>query len=65
MSETPETPAAQAMSSNGGGPPCGNNPNFKLSPGDRQAVDEFMAYLRHRRADGPPEQYPWQQGDEA
>ncbi|OMI34445.1 DUF4031 domain-containing protein [Streptomyces sparsogenes] len=32
------------------GPRCGNNPNVKLSEGDRTAVDEFMAYLRERRA---------------
>ncbi|MFF4364359.1 hypothetical protein [Streptomyces sp. NPDC001604] len=56
MSETPKTPAS-APSGNGG-PPCGNNPNFKLSPGDQQAVDEFRAYLKRRRAGGPPERYP-------
>ncbi|MFJ6810622.1 hypothetical protein ACIQRK_32240 [Streptomyces anulatus] len=32
------------------GPRCGNNPNFKLSPGDKAAVDKFMAYLRERAA---------------
>lgn len=31
------------------GPPCGNNPNFRLSPGDQAVVDEFMAYLAARR----------------
>lgn len=37
------------------GPHCGNNPNFRLSPDDQQAVDEFKAYLARRRAGGPPE----------
>ncbi|MGW1533908.1 hypothetical protein [Streptomyces aureus] len=45
------------------GPRCGNNPNFRLSPGDRKAVDEFRAYLKRRRAGGPPERYPF--SDEA
>jgi hypothetical protein len=40
------------------GPRCGNNPNFRLSPGDQQAVDEFRAYLKRRRAGGPPEPDP-------
>lgn len=31
------------------GPRCGNNPNVPLTPGDRQAVDEFKAYLAQRR----------------
>lgn len=31
------------------GPPCGNNPNFRMSPADRQAVEEFKAYLTARR----------------
>ncbi|MFE9372284.1 hypothetical protein ACFYM2_21290 [Streptomyces sp. NPDC006711] len=35
------------------GPRCGNNPNFRLSPGDQQAVDEFKAYLRQRAQDHP------------
>ncbi|MEU6222267.1 hypothetical protein [Streptomyces sp. NPDC047042] len=30
------------------GPPCGNNPHFQMSPGDREAVDEFRAYLATR-----------------
>lgn len=30
------------------GPACGNNPHFKLSTGDRQAVEEFKAYLGAR-----------------
>ena len=33
------------------GPRCGNNSNVRLSPGDRQAVDEFRAYLRDRKAE--------------
>jgi hypothetical protein len=33
------------------GPPCGNNPNFRLSPGDQAVVEEFMAYLAARRAE--------------
>lgn len=40
------------------GPRCGNNPNVRLTPGDRQAVEEFKAYLARRKAGGPPEQYP-------
>ncbi|UUU21689.1 hypothetical protein [Streptomyces sp. DSM 40750] len=35
------------------GPPCGNNPNFRLAPGDRQAVDEFKAYLAQRATEAP------------
>jgi hypothetical protein len=30
------------------GPPCGNNPNFRMSPGDRAVVEEFMEYLALR-----------------
>lgn len=30
------------------GPPCGNNPNFRLSPGDQAAVDDFREYLASR-----------------
>ncbi|MFC8176553.1 hypothetical protein [Streptomyces sp. NPDC057325] len=30
------------------GPRCGNNPNFRLSDADRQAVAEFRAYLAAR-----------------
>lgn len=37
------------------GPRCGNNPNYRLTSGDQQAVDEFKAYLARRRAGGPPE----------
>ncbi|MFE2297956.1 hypothetical protein ACFXAW_07145 [Streptomyces sp. NPDC059445] len=44
------------------GPRCGNNPNFRLSPGDQQAVDEFRAYLARRRAGGPVERYPFSDG---
>ncbi|MEU3683729.1 hypothetical protein AB0E99_22715 [Streptomyces sp. NPDC030592] len=32
------------------GPACGNNPNHKLTAGDRQAVVEFRAYLTRRAA---------------
>ncbi|MFD3802611.1 hypothetical protein ACFWTC_03060 [Streptomyces sp. NPDC058619] len=32
------------------GPRCGNNPNIRLSPDDQQAVDEFKAYLKRRKA---------------
>lgn len=32
------------------GPPCGNNPRFRMSPGDRAVVEEFMDYLADRRA---------------
>ena len=41
------------------GPRCGINPNFRLSPGDQRAVAEFMAYLKRRRAGGPPERDPF------
>jgi hypothetical protein len=47
------------------GPRCGNNPNALLTPGDRQAVDEFKAYLARRRAGGPPEQNPFTTAEEA
>jgi hypothetical protein len=30
------------------GPACGNNPNFRMSDGDRQAVEDFRAYLADR-----------------
>lgn len=40
--------------SRSGGPPCGNNPNFRMSPGDRAVVEEFMAYLAARKQ-GEPE----------
>lgn len=45
----------QAMS----GPRCGNNPNYRLSDGDRRAVEEFKAYLKRRAAGGPPERDPF------
>ncbi|MEU9597231.1 hypothetical protein AB0E06_10505 [Streptomyces sp. NPDC048109] len=32
------------------GPACGNNPNHKLTDGDRQAVADFKAYLAARAA---------------
>ncbi|MDX3398410.1 hypothetical protein [Streptomyces sp. ME01-18h] len=32
------------------GPACGNNPNYRMSDGDRQAVDSFRAYLTARGA---------------
>lgn len=39
------------------GPRCGNNPNVRLTPGDRAAIDDFKAYLAQRReaeaADAP------------
>ena len=38
------------------GPPCGNNPNFRMSPGDRAVVEKFMDYLDDRRlANSEPE----------
>jgi len=40
------------------GPRCGNNPNVRLTPGDRQAVEDFKAYLARRAAGGPPEADP-------
>lgn len=36
------------------GPRCGNNPNVRLTPGDRQAVADFRAYLAARREGMPP-----------
>ncbi|MGN7139049.1 hypothetical protein [Streptomyces pseudogriseolus] len=33
------------------GPACGNNPNHRVTDGDRQAVEDFKAYLE-QRADG-------------
>lgn len=41
------------------GPRCGNNPNVRLTPGDRQVVEEFKAYLARRKAGGPPERDPF------
>lgn len=41
----------QPATTPGGGPPCGNNPNFHLTPGDRQAVDDFKAYLARSAAE--------------
>jgi hypothetical protein len=32
------------------GPACGNNPNYRMSDGDRQAVEAFKAYLADRAA---------------
>jgi hypothetical protein len=32
------------------GPACGNNPNYRMSDGDRQAVETFKAYLAGRAA---------------
>lgn len=38
------------------GPPCGNNPRFRMSPGDQAVVEEFMGYIADRRAaDEEPE----------
>lgn len=41
------------------GPPCGNNPNYRLSDGDQKVVDQFRAYLKRRAAGGPPERDPF------
>lgn len=40
------------------GPRCGNNPNARLTEGDRKAVAEFRAYLERRAAGGAPEHGP-------
>ncbi|GAB2731578.1 hypothetical protein [Streptomyces bullii] len=32
------------------GPACGNNPNYRMSDGDRRAVADFKAYLAERAA---------------
>ncbi|MFJ3085014.1 hypothetical protein [Streptomyces sp. NPDC086838] len=34
-----------------GGPPCGTNPNTRLTPGDAAAVAEFRDYLARRAAE--------------
>jgi hypothetical protein len=36
------------------GPRCGNNPNVRLTDGDRQAIAEFREYLAARREGMPP-----------
>jgi hypothetical protein len=36
------------MSQRPTGPACGNNPNYRMSDGDRQAVEDFRAYLADR-----------------
>jgi len=36
------------MTANPAGPPCGNNPNYRMSDGDRAAVESFRAYLTVR-----------------
>ena len=36
------------MSQRPTGPACGNNPNYRMSDGDRQAVEDFKAYLAAR-----------------
>lgn len=41
------------------GPRCGNNPNYRLSDGDREVVEKFKAYLARRAAGGPPERDPF------
>ncbi|MFI2632592.1 hypothetical protein ACH5A2_19670 [Streptomyces collinus] len=38
------------MSQRPTGPACGNNPNYRMSNGDRQAVADFKAYLADRAA---------------
>jgi hypothetical protein len=38
---------------------CGNNPNVRLTDGDRKAVEDLRAYLKRRRAaEADPEDYP-------
>ncbi|MFE6408189.1 hypothetical protein ACFVOR_14785 [Streptomyces sp. NPDC057837] len=39
------------MSGRPTGPACGNNPNHPLTDGDRQAVENFKAYLADRAAE--------------
>jgi hypothetical protein len=39
------------MSQRPTGPACGNNPNYRMSDGDRQAVDDFKAYLTDQAAE--------------
>ncbi|WP_345657390.1 DUF4326 domain-containing protein [Streptomyces siamensis] len=56
--EIANPPAAPAEESTVG-PRCGNNPNVTLTDGDRQAVEDFKAYLARRRAGGPPERDPF------
>lgn len=49
--QVPEPAAEQPTA----GPPCGNNPNYRLTSEDQAVVDEFKAYLEQRaraRQDG-------------
>ncbi|MET9815291.1 hypothetical protein [Streptomyces sp. NPDC006355] len=39
------------MSQRPTGPACANNPNYQMSDGDRQAVEDFKAYLADRAAE--------------
>ena len=46
------------------GPRCGNNPNFQMSDGDRQAVDAFKARLALQESAKPYiENAAWADGD--
>jgi hypothetical protein len=58
-------PGSHTMTEQPVGPRCGNNPNVRLTPGDQQAVEEFKAYLKRRRAGGPPEPNPFTTAEEA
>lgn len=52
------------------GPACGNNPNYRMSDGDRQVVDEFKEYLAARAQGMPPtpsgtvEEPGWREAEE-
>jgi hypothetical protein len=63
--EIANPPAAAPLEEPTVGPRCGNNPNVRLTPGDRKAVDDFKAYLARRRAGGPPERNPFTTAEEA
>jgi hypothetical protein len=63
--EIANPPVAAPVEESTVGPRCGNNPNVRLTPGDRKAVDDFKAYLARRRAGGPPESNPFTTAEEA
>jgi hypothetical protein len=46
------------------GPRCGNNPNFRMTPGDRKAVDDFKARLALQASAKPYiDNAAWTDGD--
>ncbi|WP_405676752.1 DUF4031 domain-containing protein [Streptomyces sp. NBC_01511] len=49
MNQRREQPADVPTAEQGTGPRCGNNPNARLTDGDRQVVEEVKAYLKQRK----------------